>query len=289
MREEARPPGVGTSLPDIALNIAKEIALEAAELLRQGQLKGFSLDTKSTSIDLVTEYDELAEKLIVERLRQSFPEHGIVAEEGSSAAGSGEEDYRWYVDPLDGTNNFAHRIPQFAVSMGLFKGDRPELAVVADPMRGELFWAQRGKGAFLNGERLKVSEAATVDRAVLATGFPYDRHHDSVDNFAQLQAFLKRCQGLRRFGACSLDLSWVAAGRLDGFWEFKLAAWDIAAGLLLVEEAGGRVSRIDGSPIGFPTKKNHVVLSNGQIHQEMLEILKPTLTEKHLWTGPSVL
>ncbi len=270
------------------LDIAKEIALEAAALLREGQERGFSLDHKSTSIDLVTEYDGLAESMILERLTRAFPDHGIVAEEGGAASGAQDTEYRWYIDPLDGTNNFAHRIPQFAVSMGLFRADLPELAVVADPMRGELFWAQRGQGAYLDGARLQVSEAPTVERAILATGFPYDRLHDPVDNIAQTGRFLKRCRGLRRFGACSLDLCWVAAGRLDGFWEFKLAPWDIAAGVLMVLEAGGRVSRIDGSPLGLPTQKNHIVLSNGRIHTEMLEVLAPTLTPQHLQTGPTV-
>lgn len=270
------------------LDIVKEIALEAAALLREGQERGFSLDRKSTSIDLVTEYDGLAESLILERLTRAFPDHSIVAEEGGAASGAQDTEYRWYIDPLDGTNNFAHRIPQFAVSMGLFRGAEPELAVVADPMRGELFWAQRGQGAFLDGVRLHVSQAPSVGQAVLATGFPYDRHHDPVDNIEQIGRFLKRCQGIRRFGACSLDLCWVAAGRLDGFWEFKLAPWDIAAGVLMVLEAGGQVTRIEGSPLGVPTVKNHVVLSNGQIHQEMLEMLKPTLTPRHLETGPTV-
>lgn len=267
------------------IETVKAIAREAGDLLRQGQLEAFQLDRKSSSIDLVTEYDRRAEALIVEKLRHHFPDHSIVGEEGASYEGSSAEGYRWYVDPLDGTNNFAHHIPHFAVSLGLFRQDTPVLAVLCDPMRDELYWAEKGKGAFRNGTRLQVSDAPNVGDAILASGYPYDRHHDPVDNIAQTGLFLKKCQGFRRFGAAALDLAFVAAGSLDGFWEFKLASWDIAAGVLLVTEAGGTVTRIDGSPLGWPTERNHIVASNGKIHQEMLDILAPSLTEKHLWTG----
>lgn len=271
------------------LETAKEIALEAGALLRKGQEDGFSLDRKSTSIDLVTEYDQMAEELVVGGLTKAFPDHGIVAEEGSSVACRHPDGYRWYIDPLDGTNNFAHHIPQFSVSIALYKEDEPIVGVVCDPMRNELFWAQKGEGAYLNGRRLSVSDAPTVEHSILASGFPYDRHHDSVDNLTQMGVFLKKCQGFRRFGSCALDLSFVASARYDGFWEFKLSSWDLAAGLLLVTEAGGKVTRIDGSPMGYLTEKNHVVVSNGLIHQEMLDLLKPTLTEAHLRTGERVL
>jgi myo-inositol-1(or 4)-monophosphatase len=271
------------------LETAKGIAREAGQLLRQGQLESFRIDSKSSDVDLVTEYDHKAEQLIVGRLREWFPDHGIVGEEGSSFAGrEGSQGYRWYVDPLDGTNNFAHRIPHFAVSMGLFLGDQPVLGVVYDPMRDEMYWAERGRGAFRNDIPLKVSQAPTVGKAILASGFPYDRHHDPVDNIAQMALFLKKCQGFRRFGAAALDLAMVAAGSLDGFWEFKLSPWDVAAGILLVAEAGGTVTRIDGAPMGHPTRKIHLVASNGLLHQEMLEILKPSLSELHLQTGPVV-
>lgn len=270
------------------LNTAKKIAREAGVLLREGQEKGFSLVRKSTEIDLVTEYDRMAEDLIVGRLKEAFPDHGIVAEEGSSVK-TDAEGYRWYVDPLDGTNNFAHRIPQFGVSMGLYKGPEAVLAVVYDPMRDHMYWAELGKGAYLNGAPMRVSQPKTVQDSILASGFPYDRHSDPVDNIAQMGLFLKKCQGFRRFGACCLDLASVAAGRYDGFWEFKLSSWDVAAGLLLVTEAGGRVTRIEGGPMGYLTERNNLVASNGHIHDEMLEILKPSLTEKHLFKGEIVL
>lgn len=267
------------------LEIVKEIALEAGALLKEGQEKGFHLDRKSTSIDLVTEYDQMAEELVVSGLVKAFPSHGIVAEEGSSRACTSPEGYRWYIDPLDGTNNFAHHIPQFSVSIALYKEDQPEIGVVFDPMKNELFYAQRGQGAFLNGKPIKVSDAETINDSILASGFPYDRHTDPVNNLEQLGAFIKKCQGFRRFGSCALDLSAVAAGRFDGFWEFKLASWDIAAGVVIAQEAGGTVTRIDGSPLSYLTEKNHIVVSNGRIHQEMLETLKPTLTPRHLETG----
>lgn len=271
------------------LEIAKEIALQAGSLLKEGQEKGFSLDRKSSSIDLVTEYDQMAEDLVVGKLIEAFPDHGIVAEEGSSRECTSPEGYRWYIDPLDGTNNFAHHIPQFSVSIALYKEDEPIIGVVCDPMRGELFWAEKGQGAYLNGRPIHVSDAPTVEASILASGFPYDRHHDAVDNLAQLGLFIKKCQGFRRFGSCALDLSFLACGRYDGFWEFKLSSWDLAAGLLLVTEAGGQVSRIDGKPMGYLTERNHIVASNGKIHQEMLDIIRPSLTEAHLKTGPAVL
>jgi myo-inositol-1(or 4)-monophosphatase len=203
----------------------------------------------------------------------------------ASVSGGG---YRWFIDPLDGTNNFAHRIAHFAVSMGLFHEDTPLLGVIYDPMRQQMFWAEKGQGAYRDGRRLSVSESPHVSRAVLASGFPYDRHTDAVDNIAQMALFLKRCQGFRRFGAAALDLAMVAAGAFDGFWEFKLAPWDVAAGAVLVLEAGGTLTRIDGTPLGRLTEKNHVVASNGLLHQEMLDILQPSLTERHLFTGSAV-
>lgn len=268
------------------IEIVKEIALEAGALLKRGQEQGFHLERKSTSIDLVTEYDQMAEELVVSGLVKAFPDHGIVAEEGSSKVSTSPEGYRWYIDPLDGTNNFAHHIPQFSVSIALYREDTPEIGVVYDPMRDELFYAQRGQGAFLNGRQLRVSSAETINESILASGFPYDRHTDPVDNLAQLSAFIKKCQGFRRFGSCALDLSAVAAGRFDGFWEFKLASWDIAAGVVIASEAGATVTRIDGSSLGYLTERNHIVVSNGHIHQEMLETLAPTLTPLHLVTGP---
>lgn len=267
------------------LETAKVIARDAAAILRKGQSQGFTIDSKSSAIDLVTTYDRESEKLIVARLREAFPSHGVIGEEGSSYSGSSDEGFFWYIDPLDGTNNFAHRIPQFAVSLGLFRKDQPLICVVHDVMRDLQYWAEAGKGAYCNGTPLKVSSAPTIERSLLASGFSYDRLFSPIDNLAQVNLFLKKCQGFRRFGAASLDLAMLASGCLDGYWEFKLSSWDIAAGVLLVTEAGGTVTRIDGSPLGYLTEKNHILVSNGLIHQEMLEVILPTLTPEHLVTG----
>lgn len=270
------------------LNTAQEIAQEAAAILREGQLKGFSIDRKSSNIDLVTDYDRRSEALIVSKLRSAFPHHGILGEEGSCHPSSSAEGYMWFIDPLDGTNNFAHRIPHFAVSLGLFRQDQPILAVIYDVMANRVYWAEKGKGAYCEGNQIRVSQATKLDEAVLASGFSYDRLTNPIDNIAQVALFLKRCQGFRRFGAASLDLAMVASGCLDGLWEFKLSSWDIAAGVLLVTEAGGEVTRIDGGSLGYLTKRNHIVASNGLIHDEMLRVLKPSLSPDHLITGPIV-
>lgn len=270
------------------LEIATAIAVEAGCLLRKGQAEAFALESKSTMSDLVTEYDHKSEALIVERLREAFPHHGIVGEEGASFAASSSDGYRWYIDPLDGTNNYAHRIPQFAVSMGLFREDEPILAVIHDPMREQTYFAEKGSGAYKDGKRLRVSQTEVVAKSILASGFPYDKHIDPVNNIEQVGLFLKRCQGFRRMGAAALDLAMVAEGAFDGFWEFKLSSWDVAAGILLISEAGGTVTRIDGSPMGPLTQKINLIASNGHIHQEMLDIVTPSLTERHLFTGTVV-
>lgn len=270
------------------LTRAREIAEEAAKLLREGQRRAFAIEQKSSTADLVTEIDCQAEAFIYERLREEFPTHSIMGEEGAVHQGSSSEGYRWFIDPLDGTNNFAHRIPHFAVSMGLFRGQEPVLGVVCDAMRQQTYWAEKGSGAYLGEQRLQVSASPTVEQSILASGFPYDRHHDPVDNIEQVGLFLKKCRGFRRFGAAALDLAMVASGSLDGFWEFKLSPWDVAAGVLLVTEAGGRVTRIQGLPLGPMTQKIHLVASNGHIHAEMLAILRPSLSKRHQQTGQDV-
>lgn len=254
---------------------ATSIAREAGQLLRQGATQQKAVSRKSSTIDLITEYDQAAEALISDQLRRAFPDHQLVAEEGSQnhrAASS----FTWYVDPLDGTSNFAHGFPVFAVSMALYQESHPLIGVIYDPLRDECFTAVAGGGAYLETvdmkQRLQVSGAATLLESLLATGFPYDRHHSQQDNLAQFGAFLKKAQGIRRAGAAALDMAYVAAGRFDGYWEYKLNSWDIAAGWLLVKEAGGRVSAIDGRPFQLAEKVS-LVASNGHIHDQMLEVL----------------
>lgn len=262
-----------------AHNVAVATAKEAGALLRQGIETKKTISRKSSDVDLVTEYDQKAEALIVDRLGTAFPDHFFVAEEGSQNGSASETDpngYSWYIDPLDGTNNFAHGFPVFAVSLALYQHERPLIGVIYDPMRDECFSGIDGGGARLsaNGSTndLHVSQNTILLESLLATGFPYDRHHTDHDNIAQLTAFLKTARGIRRAGSAALNLAYVAAGRLDGFWEFKLNSWDAAAGALLVKEAGGQVTGIDGQSWRLSPKLS-VVASNGRIHPAMLAVL----------------
>lgn len=261
-----------------ARNVAVSAADEAGALLRRGMSERKVVSRKSSAVDLVTEHDQAAEALIVARLTDEFPAHKLVTEESEERPGDGStgNDYTWYVDPLDGTNNFAHGFPVFAVSIALYRANEPLVGVVYDPMRDESFSAIRGRGATLRtreGQRaIRVSEEAVLLDSLLATGFPYDRHQTEADNIAQLSAFLKSARGIRRPGAAALDMAYVAAGRLDGYWEFKLNSWDIAAGACLVLEAGGQVTDVAGAPWRIkPTVS--VIASNGRIHQTMTSVL----------------
>lgn len=256
--------------------IAIDISRETADLLRDGVRRTKPVEMKSSAIDIVTPYDKEAEALLVERLRGAFPDHGYIAEEGDYGEVA-EEAYVWYIDPIDGTNNFAHGIPIFAISLALYRGQQPLFGLVHDVARDEVFHAVAGRGAYLSTadgkrERLAVSGAESLVECLLASGFPYDRHTSGHDNVAQFAAFLKRAQGLRRMGAAALDLAYVAAGRLDGYWEFKLSSWDVAAGVLLVEEAGGDVTDMEGKPFQL-TRMPELVASNGRIHGQMLGVL----------------
>jgi myo-inositol-1(or 4)-monophosphatase len=217
-------------------------------------------------VDLVTAADRASEKLIVERLRTRWPQYGIVGEEGTRSDVDAE--YRWYVDPLDGTTNFAHGYPVFCVSIALVRGDETlEAGVLFDPTRNELFAAERGKGATLNGHPIHVSPIARLAESILGTGFPsHKRHQNPNIHFYQQLTLLSH--GVRRAGSAALDLANVASGRFDGFWEFNLNPWDTAAGVLIVLEAGGRVTRFDGAP--FRLDSHEVLASNGLIHDELL-------------------
>ncbi len=262
---------------DNVASIAIDIAREAGGLLRQGFGETQQIRTKSTEVDLVTEYDEAAERLITGRLRQAFPDHRLVAEEGG-VQGQDAGSYSWYIDPLDGTNNFAHGYPVFCVSLALYEGRRPLLGVIFDPIREECFHAVAGGGAFLSRPgreplRLQVSAAPRLANSLLATGFPYNRHTSPHNNLRQLEAFLKQAHGIRRAGSAALDMAFVAAGRLDGYWEFLLNSWDVAAGLLLVTEAGGKVGDMTGQPLDLGADKISLVASNPAIFDEMLTVL----------------
>ena len=264
---------------DHVLEIAEAAARAAGELLMDGFGRKKDVRTKSSSIDFVTQYDLAAEALILERLRAAFPGHSLVGEEG--AAETGAQPYTWYIDPLDGTNNFSHGFPVFCVSLALYEGQRPLAGVIYDPTRDECFTAAAGSGARLVGpsgnQPLRVSGTATLEQGLLATGFPYDVHTSPLDNGAYVARFIKRAFGLRRAGSAALDMAYVAAGRLDGYWEFKVSPWDVAAGILLVQEAGGTVTAIDGAPVALADKL-HILANNGLIHTEMLGVIQETTT-----------
>jgi myo-inositol-1(or 4)-monophosphatase len=247
------------------LTVAIEAALAAGALVREGYGQALQVEHKG-AIDLVTEYDHRSEALILARLRAAFPDHAVNAEE-SGPSGRGE--YLWLVDPLDGTTNYAHGFPMFAVSLALAQRGRLIVGVIYDPMRDELFAAEAGQGAALNGAPIRVSAVGELDRALLATGFAYDVRTNPRNNLAEFGRFQLRCQGMRRLGSAALDCAWVAAGRLDAYWELSINAWDIAAGALLVREAGGRVTSLTGGDDFL--ERGSIVASNGLLHAEMLE------------------
>ena len=229
------------------LEVARAAALEAGAILMEhfGRLAAGDVGSKDVERDLVTSADLASERCLVGRLRAAFPEHAIEAEEEVRDPRDDERP-RWFVDPLDGTTNFVHRLPAFAVSLGLVHRGVPEVGVVHVPRLGETFWAARGAGAFLDGQPLRVSDCARLAEAILATGFPYRRNELAHDNLANFARFFPDVRGLRRMGAAAVDLAYTAAGRFDGFWELHLAPHDVAAGALLVREAGGSVTDADG-------------------------------------------
>lgn len=238
--------------------------------------------TYKGDVDLVTEADKASEKMIVSRLRDEFPEHDIVGEEGTrDATGS---DYRWYVDPLDGTTNFAHGYPVFCVSLGLEYNGGLLAGVLYDPTRDEMFTAEKGLGAELNGHAIQVSKTTTLSESLLATGFPSHKRHKNPNIHFYHQLTL-RSHGIRRAGSAALDLANVAAGRYDGFWEFNLNAWDTVAGVLLVQEAGGTVTRFDGGPWRIDSKET--LASNGLLHDELMRNFKEIFAGRGLEDIPS--
>jgi myo-inositol-1(or 4)-monophosphatase len=251
------------------LALAQRLAREAGHLQRERYESDLTVGTKSAPVDLVTEVDRACEALVVEGIARERPGDGVLAEEGSARAGGA---WRWVVDPLDGTTNYAHGYPRFCVSIGVEHEGRARVGVVYDPLMDELYHAARGAGAFCNGRALRVSAETALDRSLLATGFAYDRRESEVDNVREFAALLKAARALRRDGSAALDLCYVAAGRLDGYWEFKLQPWDVSAGALVVEEAGGRVSDLAGGDGHW--SGHQVVASNGRIHAALLDALR---------------
>jgi myo-inositol-1(or 4)-monophosphatase len=249
------------------LEAAVEIAREAGKILVEELSQPLELRYKGDEVDLVTQADKRSEQTIVARLTKYFPDHGIAAEEGTGREGASE--FRWHVDPLDGTTNFAHGYPCFCVSIALAQRDALLAAVVFNPISNELFAAARGEGATLNGKKIHVSKIATISTSLLCTGFPVHNRKGSA-NLQYYGDFTQLSHGVRRDGSAALDLASVAAGRFDGFWEFGLQKWDTAAGVLLIEEAGGKVTDFAGNPyqLGGPV----ILATNGLIHEEMRNV-----------------
>ena len=248
------------------LDTAVEIARESGALLANFFERRIGFELKG-EYDLVTEADRASERLIVERLRTHFPTHSIVAEEGGGIENS--SGYRWYVDPLDGTTNFAHGFPVYNVTLGLERNGEMIAGVVYDPSRDELFAAEKGGGAHLNNRRIRVSATASLDDALVATGFPSRKRHQNVNVHFYYQLAMVS-HGVRRAGAAAIDLAYVASGRLDAFWEFGLNPWDMAAGMLLVTEAGGRCSDMNGNPALL--RGPHLLADNGRFHEQILAL-----------------
>lgn len=232
-----------------------------------------AIATKETRIDLVTDADRQAEDAIVACLRSHFPDDAILSEERGAEAG--RSPYRWIIDPLDGTTNYAHRFPVYAVSVAVEASGQVLAGALYDPTRDELFAARRGMGAGLNGHRLRVSREADLEAALLATGFGYDIQTNPRNNLKQFADLYRRARAVRRTGSAALDLAYVAAGRLEGYWELTIAPWDVAAGSLLVEEAGGRMSRVNGS--AYDIFCGELVASNGKIHGALVAALQESL------------
>jgi myo-inositol-1(or 4)-monophosphatase len=267
---------------------ASEIAREAGARLREFLAAGVATEYKG-DVDLVTVADRTVEKLIRTRIGETWPDHGIYGEEGTREGM--ERQFRWYVDPLDGTTNFAHGVPQFCVSMGLERrsagsSDDGTLvaAVIYDPMRDELYYSELGCGAFLNGKRMHVSPIPDLAESLVATGFPSRKRHDNP-NIHFYHEFTLRSHGVRRAGSAALDLAYVACGRYEAFWEFNLNPWDTAAGILLLEEAGGKVTDFSGG--GFRLDSREVLASNGLIHDELVGLFKDMFAGRGLTPIPT--
>jgi myo-inositol-1(or 4)-monophosphatase len=249
--------------------LAIRAAKKAGQILQRRLGRVRNVDYKG-AVNLVTEMDFLAEEVIVSEIRKEYPHHSFLAEE--KVRQQVDSPFRWIIDPLDGTTNYAHGFPIFCVSIALEKEGEIILGVVYDPSRDELFVAEKGKGARLNGRRIRVSSTPKLSQSLLATGFPYDLRESPVNNFDHFRNFALRVHAVRRAGSAALDLCYVAAGRFDGFWEMKLGPWDLAAGSLIVKEAGGKVTDFQGKPLGL--HGSHVLASNGKFHREMIKILK---------------
>lgn len=248
---------------------AIKTARKAGKMLREGQKRPLDIEKKG-KINLVTDMDRKSERIITEMIGERFPEHNIVAEEGTEV--DHHSGYVWYIDPVDGTTNYAHGLPWYAVCIGLFKDGEPYCGVVYNPANDELFAGQRGVGAFLNGERLHVSDRSDISESLLVTGFPYYKMERPERVLRNFESIFMECRGIRRFGSAALDMCYVAAGKYQGYWEEGLKPWDTAAGLIVLLEAGGMITDYDGGR--FSIFSDTLAASNGKIHDRMLRLLR---------------
>jgi len=256
------------------IKIAKKAALKAGSyiLKRLGKIREVRYKGE---INVVTDVDKKAERIIINAISSSFPSHTFLAEENTQASSNKSSDFKWIIDPLDGTTNFLHSFPVFCVSIALEHKGEIILGVVYDPSQDELFYAEKNKGAFLNNKRIRVSKVKQLKKALLATGFAYNvgrARNNNIDNFVN---FIKNSQAIRRAGSAAIDLCYVACGRFDGFWELYLKPWDTAAGVLIVEEAGGKITKLDG--LKYSVYAAEILASNSKIHSKMLKILSKSI------------
>ena len=251
------------------LSDIKNMALGAGKILKDGFGRAHEIKMKGV-IDLVTEADHRSEEYLIRTIQTDFPGHHVITEESGVIPGEGNQ--VWYIDPLDGTVNYAHGVPIFTVSVAYAEDGHILLGGVYDPMQDEYYYAERGGGAWLNGRKLEVSRASDLSQSLLVTGFPYDIQTNPVNNLDHYVNFSLCSRGVRRLGSAALDLAYVAAGRLDGFWEVRIKSWDIAAGSLLVEEAGGKVTDVHGGP-DFISEVPNILATNARIHDQMLSVL----------------
>lgn len=252
------------------INDLINISKEAGELIRSKYETNFTLEFKTNESDLVTDVDKASEKIIVDFVKKKYPTHGIITEEGGTTVSNSE--YNWVIDPLDGTVNFAHGFPMFAVSIGVQKNEETVAGVVYDVMHDVVYSAEIGSGTYENDKRIKVNENANLRHALLVTGFPYDVRENPDNALGKFVALTKASRGIRRLGSAAIDFCYVAKGVFDGFWEVHLKPWDMCAGKLIVEEAGGRVTDFHGEKINIFSKR--ILATNGRIHNEMISVLK---------------
>ncbi|HAB52292.1 MAG: inositol monophosphatase [Ignavibacteria bacterium RIFOXYB2_FULL_35_12] len=252
-------------LQDI-INISKE----AGELIRSRFNTKFALKFKTNESDLVTEVDNVSEKIIVDFIKKKYPTHGIITEEGGTSLSTSE--YNWVIDPLDGTVNFAHGLPIFAVSIGVQKNSETIVGIVYDVMQNVVYHAEKNNGSYENGKRIRVNDNSNLRHALLVTGFPYDVRENPENALGKFVAFTKAARGIRRLGSAAIDFCYVAKGVFDGFWEVHLKPWDMCAGKLIVKEAGGLVTDFEGNKIDIFSKR--ILASNGKIHEAMIKVLK---------------